>query len=301
MSRSGWATRHRPSPAATSIPAILGTAVFLYGGVVFLRGGLSEIRDRKPGMMLLISMAISVAFVTSLAASLGWFEVEVWWELATLITIMLLGHWLEMRSIAQARGALSALAELLPDTAERVTDGGTEEVASSAIVVGDVLLVRPGARVPADGIVVEGTADVDESMITGESRRRVEGARGRRRRRHGRGRGQPPGAGHCDRATRPPCPGSCAWSRPRRRPGSTRPGAGRPGRGAAVLRRARRGHRHARRLVGAGRHRGGADPHRDGAHHRLPACARAGHPARHRHLHVARRQERAAGQGPPGA
>jgi Cu2+-exporting ATPase len=165
-----WLGYQAPTfPGSDLIPAILGTAVFLYGGVVFLRGGLSEIRDRKPGMMLLISMAISVAFVTSLAASLGWFEVEVWWELATLITIMLLGHWLEMRSIAQARGALSALAELLPDTAERVTDGGTEEVGLAAVMVGDVLLVRPGARVPADGIVVEGTADVDESMITGES------------------------------------------------------------------------------------------------------------------------------------
>ena len=152
------------------IPAVLGTAVFLYGGVVFLRGGLSEIRDRKPGMMLLISMAITVAFVTSLAATLGWFEVEVWWELATLITIMLLGHWLEMRSIAQARGALSALAALLPDTAERVTDAGTEEVPLSVIAVADVVLVRPGARVPADGVVVEGSADVDESMITGESK-----------------------------------------------------------------------------------------------------------------------------------
>ncbi|MFN8520272.1 MAG: heavy metal translocating P-type ATPase [Chloroflexota bacterium] len=165
-----WLGYQAPTfPGSDLIPAILGTAVFLYGGTVFLRGGLSEIRDRQPGMMLLISMAISVAFVTSLAASLGWFEVEVWWELATLITIMLLGHWLEMRSIAQARGALSALADLLPDTAERVTDAGTEEVALSAIAVGDMLLVRPGSRVPADGVVVDGTADVDESMITGES------------------------------------------------------------------------------------------------------------------------------------
>ena len=121
-------------------------------------------------MMTLIRLAIAVAFVTSLAATLGLFEVEVWWELATLITIMLLGHWLEMRSIAQARGALAALAELLPDTAERVTDGGTETVPLAALAVGDVVLVRPGARVPADGVVVEGDADVDESMITGESR-----------------------------------------------------------------------------------------------------------------------------------
>ena len=107
-------------------------------------------------MMTLISLAIVVAFVTSWAATLGLFEVEIWWELATLITIMLLGHWLEMRSIAQARGALSALAELLPDTAERVTAAGTESVPLAALRAGDVVLVRPGARVPADGTIVDG-------------------------------------------------------------------------------------------------------------------------------------------------
>jgi len=121
-------------------------------------------------MMTLISLAILVAFVTSWAATLGVFEVDVWWELATLITVMSLGHWLEMRSIMQARGALAALAELLPDEAERLTDGGTETVELSELEVGDVVLVRPGARVPADGEVAEGAADVDESMITGESR-----------------------------------------------------------------------------------------------------------------------------------
>ncbi len=152
------------------LPAILGTAVFLYGGLVFLRGAAGELRARRPGMMTLISLAITVAFVTSWAATLGLFEVEIWWELATLITIMLLGHWLEMRSIAQARGALSALAELLPDTAERVTESGTETIALASLVEGDVVLVRPGARVPADGTIVEGAADLDESMITGESR-----------------------------------------------------------------------------------------------------------------------------------
>jgi Cu2+-exporting ATPase len=157
-------------PGSTWLPAILGTAVFLYGGPVFLRGGLGELRDRQPGMMTLISMAILVAFATSWAGTLGWFEVEIWWELATLITIMLLGHWLEMRSIAQAQGALAALAALLPDTAERVTPTGVETVPLHALAVDDVVLVRPGTRVPADGIVVEGAADVDESMITGESR-----------------------------------------------------------------------------------------------------------------------------------
>jgi P-type Cu2+ transporter len=121
-------------------------------------------------MMTLISLAIVVAFIASWAATLGAFEVDVWWELATLITVMSLGHWIEMRSIMQARGALSALAALLPDTAERVTDAGTETVPLSALAVGDVVLVRPGTRVPADGSVIEGAADVDESMITGESR-----------------------------------------------------------------------------------------------------------------------------------
>jgi Cu2+-exporting ATPase len=157
-------------PGSALIPPVLGTAVFLYGGLVFIRGAAGELRDRQPGMMTLISLAIVVAFVTSWAGTLGLFEVEIWWELATLITIMLLGHWLEMRSIAQARGALAALAELLPDTAERVTPSGTETVPLSTLAVGDVVLVRPGERVPADGAVVEGAADVDESMITGESK-----------------------------------------------------------------------------------------------------------------------------------
>jgi Cu2+-exporting ATPase len=152
------------------LPAILGTVVFLYGGLVFLRGAAGELRDRQPGMMTLISLAIVVAFVTSWAGTLGLFEVEIWWELATLITIMLLGHWLEMRSIAQARGALSALADLLPDTADRVTSAGMETVPLATLAVGDLVLVRPGARVPVDGDVVDGAADVDESMITGESR-----------------------------------------------------------------------------------------------------------------------------------
>jgi P-type Cu2+ transporter len=157
-------------PGDQYVPAILGTIIFIYGGMVFIRGAQGELADRKPGMMTLVSLAIIVAFVASWAGTLGVFEVEIWWELATLITIMLLGHWLEMRSIAQAQGALSALAALLPDTAERVTAEGTEEVPIAQLRVGDLVLVRPGARVPADAEVVEGTADVDESVITGESR-----------------------------------------------------------------------------------------------------------------------------------
>jgi Cu2+-exporting ATPase len=159
-----------PFPGSEWIPPILGTIVFLYGGRVFLSGARTELGDRQPGMMTLISLAIVVAFVTSWAATLGFFDVEVWWELATLISVMSLGHWLEMRSIMQAQGALKALAELLPDEAERVTPSGTEMIRTSDLRVSDVVLVRPGARVPADGAVAEGTADVDESMISGESR-----------------------------------------------------------------------------------------------------------------------------------
>ncbi len=168
---AGWIGYTIPViPGIEYVPAVLGTIIFFYGGLVFIRGALGELADRKPGMMTLISLAIIVAFMTSWAGTLGFFEVEIWWELATLITIMLLGHWLEMRSIAQAQGALSALAALLPDTAERVAADGTEEVPISALQVEDIVLIRPGARVPADGLVVDGMADVDESMITGESR-----------------------------------------------------------------------------------------------------------------------------------
>ncbi len=166
-----WFGYTAPSfPGSKFIPAILGSVVFIYGGLVFIRGAWSELADRKPGMMTLISLAIIVAFGTSLAATFGLFEIEVWWELASLITIMVLGHWLEMRAISQARGALNALAALLPDTAERVSGTETQTVPISELKVNDVVLVRPGTRVPADGTVVEGAADVDESMITGESR-----------------------------------------------------------------------------------------------------------------------------------
>src|SRR5207237_10415133 len=149
------------------MPPILGAAVFVYGGLVFIRGAWRELADHKPGMMTLISLAIIVAFGTSLAATFGLFEIEVWWELASLITIMVLGHWLEMRAISQARGALNALAALLPDTAERVNGGEVQTVPLSELRVGDIVLVRPGTRVPADGAGVEGAAGVDEAGITG--------------------------------------------------------------------------------------------------------------------------------------
>jgi P-type Cu2+ transporter len=163
-------------PGSKLIPPILGTAVFIYGGLVFIRGAWGELTDYKPGMMTLISLGIIAAFGTSLAATFGLFELDVWWELTSLITVMLLGHWLEMRAISQARGALNALSALLPDTAERVKGEETESVPLSALSVGDIVLVRPGARVPADGTVVEGAADVDESMISGESKTVPKGA-----------------------------------------------------------------------------------------------------------------------------
>ncbi|WP_370325391.1 heavy metal translocating P-type ATPase [Euzebya sp.] len=151
------------------IGPVLGSVVFLYGGWPFLTGGLSEARRRQPGMMLLIAMAITVAYAASMATAIGVFDQEVWWELALLIAIMLLGHWLEMRAIGQAQGALQALAELLPDDAERLIGDGTETVPLTDLAAGDVVLVRPGARVPADGTIVRGSGDVDESMLTGES------------------------------------------------------------------------------------------------------------------------------------
>ena len=153
-----------------AVAPALGTIVFLYGGTPFLRGAVREVRRRQPGMMLLIATAVVVAFIASATTSLGWFDLEFWWELGALLTIMLLGHWMEMRAIGQARGALTALAELLPDEAERKTEAGSELVTIAELTVGDTVLVRPGSRIPADGTVDQGSAAVDESMITGESR-----------------------------------------------------------------------------------------------------------------------------------
>src|SRR5258705_11339771 len=129
-----WLGYRAPSfPGSNLIAPILGTVVFVYGGLSFIRGSWSELADHKPGMMTLISLAITVAFATSFAATFGLFEIDVWWELSSLITIMVLGHWLEMRAISQARGALNALAALLPDTAERVTGADTQAVPLSAL------------------------------------------------------------------------------------------------------------------------------------------------------------------------
>ncbi|MCV7027008.1 cadmium-translocating P-type ATPase [Mycolicibacterium novocastrense] len=159
-------------PGIRWVPPVLGTVMYVWGGRPFLSGAVSEIRSRAPGMMLLIGLAITVAFLSSWGASLGVLhhELDFWWELALLIVIMLLGHWIEMRSLAQTTSALDSLAALLPDEAERVVDGGTETVAPAQLRVGDVVLVRPGGNIPADGEIVDGAADVDESMVTGESR-----------------------------------------------------------------------------------------------------------------------------------
>ena len=149
---------------------VLGSIVFWWGGWPFLAGGVAELRDRQPGMMLLISMAITVAYAASMATSFDWLVLEFWWELAALVTIMLLGHWQEMKAIGQARGALAALAELLPDDAEIFDGDDVRTVRVDELQVGDVVLVRAGGRVPADGGIVDGEAELDESMITGESK-----------------------------------------------------------------------------------------------------------------------------------
>ncbi|OBF56486.1 heavy metal translocating P-type ATPase [Mycolicibacterium monacense] len=159
-------------PGARWIAPLLGTVMYAVGGRPFLTGARSEIRSRKPGMMLLIGLAITVAFVASWGATLGLLhhELEFWWELALLIVIMLLGHWVEMRSLAQTTSALDSLAALLPDEAEKIDGDRTVIVPPADLRVGDVVVVRPGGSVPADGRIVDGRADMDESMVTGESR-----------------------------------------------------------------------------------------------------------------------------------
>lgn len=156
---------------STWVAPVLGTVIFLYGGSPFLQGGVSEIRSRQPGMMLLIAMAITVAFVASWVTTLGigGFELDFWWELALLVVIMLLGHWMEMRALGSASSALDALAALLPEKAEKVDGDAIHSVAISELTADDIVLVRPGARVPADGTIIDGFAEFDESMITGES------------------------------------------------------------------------------------------------------------------------------------
>ena len=153
------------------VSPIIGTLMYALGGWPFLRGAAGELRDRKPGMMLLISLAITVAFLSSWGSSLGLLnhELDFWWELALLVVIMLLGHWIEMRSLAQTTSALDSLAALLPDEAEKIVGNEIITVSPTDLSVGDTVVVRPGAAVPADGRIVDGSASMDESMITGES------------------------------------------------------------------------------------------------------------------------------------
>lgn len=152
------------------VPLIFGTIVFIYGGLIFIKGALSEIKDRVPGMMTLIAMAISVAFFYSVAVQLGLSGETFFWELATLITIMLLGHWLEMASIIKAESALEAISKLLPDRAEKLVNGQPRSVLVSELKLGDLVLIRPGAAVPVDGLIIQGSSSVDEAAITGESK-----------------------------------------------------------------------------------------------------------------------------------
>lgn len=158
-------------PGGEWLPPMLGTIIFLYGGLVFLRGAKNELADKRPGMMTLISLAITVAFGYSLAVSLNVVDgMDFWWELATLIVIMLLGHWLEMASVMSAQGALKELAKLLPDEAELIDGETTHTVSVGELKVGDLVLIRPGGQIPADGEVDKGESDVNESMLTGESK-----------------------------------------------------------------------------------------------------------------------------------
>ena len=157
-------------PGSRYIPFVLSTFIFFYGGTFFLKGAVGELHARTPGMMTLISLAITVAFVFSIVVTFGFPGEAFYWELSTLIAAMLFGHWMEMRAVGRARGALQELAKLMPDEAERITDDHTESVPVSELRKGDLALVRPGAKIPADGEVVEGESSVNEAMITGESR-----------------------------------------------------------------------------------------------------------------------------------
>jgi Cu2+-exporting ATPase len=166
-----WLGFHLGFTGSEYIPAIFGVIIFFYGGLVFLKSAKAELAARQPGMMTLISMAITVALVYSVLVTFKLVSgMDFWWELATLVTIMLLGHWLEMASVESAQGALNELAKLLPDEAELLENCKSRTVSVSELKLGDMVLVRPGAGVPVDGTVVKGESDVNESMLTGESK-----------------------------------------------------------------------------------------------------------------------------------
>ncbi len=157
-------------PGSAWVNPVLGTVLYFYGGLVFLQGALRELRERTPGMMTLIALAITVAYAYSLAVSLGLPGMPFYWELATLLDVMLLGHWLEMASVQAASRALEELAKLMPTTAHRVAEDRIEDVPVAALKEGNLILVRPGEQVPADGVVEEGASSVNEAFLTGESR-----------------------------------------------------------------------------------------------------------------------------------
>jgi Cu2+-exporting ATPase len=157
-------------PGAVPLVLVFASVIFFYGGWPFLKGLVREVRDRRPGMMTLIAVAIATAYAYSVAVVLGLSGMPFFWELATLIDIMLLGHWVEMRSVGSASRALEALARLLPSEAHRLTADGVEDVALDQLVMGDQVLVKPGEKVPVDGAVIEGRSSVNESMLTGESK-----------------------------------------------------------------------------------------------------------------------------------
>ncbi|MCL4437657.1 HAD-IC family P-type ATPase [Patescibacteria group bacterium] len=157
-------------PGEKYLYLLLGSIVFFYGGWVFLAGAWRELKAKLPGMMTLIALAIITAYIYSAVVILGGWPGDLLWELATLITIMLLGHWIEMKSVSDAQGALKTLSKLLPDMAEIITGSETKKVALAELKIGNIVLARPGGKIPADGEVVEGDSEVDEAMITGESK-----------------------------------------------------------------------------------------------------------------------------------
>lgn len=166
-----WLHISPPSfPGSMYIPFILSSVIFFYGGWVFIKGAIGEIKNRLPGMMTLISLAIVTSYVYSLATIFGLKGEGFFWELATLVTIMLLGHWLEMASVAKAESALDAIAKLLPDKADKLVNGKPRTVLVSELKVGDLVLVRPGTNIPIDGAVTDGTSSVDEAAFSGESK-----------------------------------------------------------------------------------------------------------------------------------
>lgn len=166
-----WLNFTPPSfPGSQYVPFVLSTVIFFYGGLVFIKGAWSELKAKLPGMMTLISLAIITAYVYSVATQFFIQGDGFFWELATLVTIMLLGHWLEMASVAKAENALDAISKLLPDKAEKLISGKPKQVLVSELKVGDLVLIRPGSSIPVDGLIVDGSSSVDEAAITGESK-----------------------------------------------------------------------------------------------------------------------------------